>query len=215
MESVFAIALIWLSVAFIFALIKICAMVGQAAFKKNRGFWAFFWFSIFLSPVLMALIVAILPFSSADPRNPENIRLMDSGKAQQFEDLSILGGTRKFLLILGAVLSGLVLIVGIFSSASRGIDSTIEKNSTQSSSLPNGTPLQNEVSKVLEKAVQENCQGITGDLFTIENSDKGANYYSVVAPNKYGVFQVVKYNDGWMISSIFTPWNCKKTIIID
>ena len=48
------------------------SQVGKAAERKNRNRRSFFWLSLVFSPLLTALIVATLPFSDLDPKNPKN-----------------------------------------------------------------------------------------------------------------------------------------------
>jgi predicted MFS family arabinose efflux permease len=46
--------------------------IAYLARLKNRSFRSFFVLTLVLGPITMGLIVAILPFSEDDPRNPKN-----------------------------------------------------------------------------------------------------------------------------------------------
>lgn len=49
-----------------------CSKVGKAAERKNRSRRSFFWLSIVFNPLVTAFVVAVLPFTDSDPRNPKN-----------------------------------------------------------------------------------------------------------------------------------------------
>lgn len=46
--------------------------IGKAAQRKERSYGSFFALSILLSPLITALVVAALPFTADDSRNPRN-----------------------------------------------------------------------------------------------------------------------------------------------
>ena len=47
-------------------------LVGKAARMKNRSYGSFYWLTLIVGWHLTALIVAALPFTEDDPRNPAN-----------------------------------------------------------------------------------------------------------------------------------------------
>jgi len=52
--------------------IVVAHFIGKAAARKERSYGSFFALSILLSPLITALVVAALPFSSQDPNKPKH-----------------------------------------------------------------------------------------------------------------------------------------------
>ena len=54
------------------AVIVLSHFIAKAAQRKERSYGSFFVLSIFLSPLITALVVAALPFAASDPNHPKN-----------------------------------------------------------------------------------------------------------------------------------------------
>lgn len=54
------------------AVVVAAHFIGKAAARKERSYGSFFALSILLSPLITALVVAALPFTAYDAKNPRN-----------------------------------------------------------------------------------------------------------------------------------------------
>lgn len=72
LSAIFILLVIAFYVAIIFFYFWGSSQVGKAAERKLRNRRSFFWLSLVFSPLITALIVATLPYSDLDPKNPKN-----------------------------------------------------------------------------------------------------------------------------------------------
>jgi len=71
LAGVFALLGILLLIGLV-AVVVLSHFIAKAAQRKERSYGSFFVLSIFLSPLITALVVAALPFTTSDPRHPKN-----------------------------------------------------------------------------------------------------------------------------------------------
>ena len=98
-------------VAIILTWISVSQKIGQAAFRKGRSYKSFFWLSLLVSPILMGIILAALPFDPQDPRSPQGIFASNPDLARYYAGSETTGVAKAAIVF--AIAAPILLVIGV------------------------------------------------------------------------------------------------------
>lgn len=167
--------------------------MASAAFRKNRSYNSFFWVSLLIGPLLPALIIAVLPFDSSDPKSPQYIRESNPVLAARLATTSNNGMNRGFQVLI-AGLVGLGILVSIIGAIADGI--AFQASSSTGQIGDTSVALSGQKEKLVS-ALEENCADAPKPLTAVSAKDEKAGHYQVTGyDGTSGAFYLLDKGNG-------------------